>query len=308
MTTASVKERKEIFAELRQCIKGRGERFLIQSVSYTFLFNSSGVLLNLKFLQISLLELPEPAIRGLCKLFCLTPHRYRWACTGNMLHTEWLTQRIWILKWKHSSDVAKLKHVFVLQGCCIPPRAPLCYWPAGWDAAWNPGDQPPPLPAELWSHQQKWSAGVHLSALSYFLKDYLKGFQSYYLKYACHWDCALPFVCYICSKSSGSAAFLGLSWTCLLTSRVFSAPEKREGTLWKKMVSRGVYCTTSGLSLKVLKLSVVILGGGSEPSCCWGAWRGQDQSSEVDPEKFQSPLEASEYKTSQKCKQHLMLQ
>lgn len=30
MTTASVKERKEIFAELRQCIKGRGERFLIQ--------------------------------------------------------------------------------------------------------------------------------------------------------------------------------------------------------------------------------------------------------------------------------------
>lgn len=22
-------------------------------------------------------ELPEPAIKGLCKLFCLTPHRYR---------------------------------------------------------------------------------------------------------------------------------------------------------------------------------------------------------------------------------------
>lgn len=177
MTTASVKERKEIFAELRQCIKGRGERFLSQSTFYTFLFKSSGVLLDLKFLQLSLLELPEPAIRGLCKLFCLTPHRYRWACTGNMLHTEWLMQRIWILKWKHSSDVAKLKHVFVLQGCCITPRTPLRYWPAGWDAAWNPSDQPPPLPTELWSHQQKWSAGVHVSALYSFLKDYLKGFQ-----------------------------------------------------------------------------------------------------------------------------------
>lgn len=35
MTTASVKERKEIFAELRQCIKGRGESF--DSIFYTFL-------------------------------------------------------------------------------------------------------------------------------------------------------------------------------------------------------------------------------------------------------------------------------
>lgn len=42
-----------------------------------------------------------------------------------------------------------------------------------------------------------------------------------------------------CSKSSGSAAFIGLSWTCMLVSNVFSAPEKREGALWKKMVSRG---------------------------------------------------------------------
>ncbi|KAM9822918.1 stalled ribosome sensor GCN1-like isoform 2-T3 [Syngnathus typhle] len=45
VTTASVKERKEIFGELKQCLKGK--------------------------------ELPEPAIKGLCKLFCLTPHRYR---------------------------------------------------------------------------------------------------------------------------------------------------------------------------------------------------------------------------------------
>lgn len=50
---------------------------------------------------------------------------------------------------------------------------------------------------------------------------------------------------YICSKSSGSAAFIGLSWTCLLTSRVFSAPEKREGTMWKKMVRNAVYVVVS---------------------------------------------------------------
>uniref|UniRef100_A0A3Q1GAD8 GCN1 activator of EIF2AK4 n=1 Tax=Acanthochromis polyacanthus TaxID=80966 RepID=A0A3Q1GAD8_9TELE len=41
----------------------------------------------------------------------------------------------------------------------------------------------------------------------------------------------------ICSKSTGSAAFIGLSWTCLLVPSVFSATEKREGSIWKKMVS-----------------------------------------------------------------------
>ncbi|XP_068166575.1 stalled ribosome sensor GCN1 [Antennarius striatus] len=45
VTTASVKERKEIFGELKQCIKDK--------------------------------ELPEPAVKGLCKLFCLTLHRYQ---------------------------------------------------------------------------------------------------------------------------------------------------------------------------------------------------------------------------------------
>lgn len=74
------------------------------------------------------------------------------------------------------------------------------------------------------------------------------------------------------------------------------------------MVRKGVYCTTSRLSIKAVTINLsVILGGGSEPSCCWGAWRGQDQSSKVNLEKFQSSLEASEYKTSQKCKQDLIL-
>lgn len=45
---------------------------------------------------------------------------------------------------------------------------------------------------------------------------------------------------YICSTSSGSAAFIGLSWTCLLVHSVFSAPEKREGATWKKMVSKRI--------------------------------------------------------------------
>ncbi|KAL2092754.1 hypothetical protein ACEWY4_012552 [Coilia grayii] len=45
VTTSSVKERKDILAELKKCISGK--------------------------------ELPEAAIKGLCKLFCLTLHRYR---------------------------------------------------------------------------------------------------------------------------------------------------------------------------------------------------------------------------------------
>uniref|UniRef100_A0A4W4EKN6 TOG domain-containing protein n=1 Tax=Electrophorus electricus TaxID=8005 RepID=A0A4W4EKN6_ELEEL len=43
--TSSVKERREVFGELKECISGK--------------------------------SLPEPAIKGLCKLFCLTLHRYR---------------------------------------------------------------------------------------------------------------------------------------------------------------------------------------------------------------------------------------
>ncbi|XP_063049670.1 stalled ribosome sensor GCN1 [Engraulis encrasicolus] len=45
VTTSSVKERKDVLAELRTCINGK--------------------------------ELPDAAIKGLCKLFCLTLHRYR---------------------------------------------------------------------------------------------------------------------------------------------------------------------------------------------------------------------------------------
>ncbi|GAA6105875.1 eIF-2-alpha kinase activator GCN1 isoform X1 [Tachysurus ichikawai] len=45
VTTSSVKERKDILGELKECINGK--------------------------------SLPEPAIKGLCKLFCLTLHRYR---------------------------------------------------------------------------------------------------------------------------------------------------------------------------------------------------------------------------------------
>lgn len=52
-----------------------------------------------------------------------------------------------------------------------------------------------------------------------------------------HTDLCDTFTLLCCSKSSGSAAFIGLSWTCKLVSSVFSAPEKREGALWKKLVS-----------------------------------------------------------------------
>ncbi|KAI1900715.1 hypothetical protein AGOR_G00052750 [Albula goreensis] len=53
VTTASVKERREILGDLKECLSGK--------------------------------ELPEPAIKGLCKLFCLTLHRYRDAASRRAL-------------------------------------------------------------------------------------------------------------------------------------------------------------------------------------------------------------------------------
>ncbi|XP_076020781.1 stalled ribosome sensor GCN1 [Genypterus blacodes] len=53
VTTASVKERKEVIGELKLCISGK--------------------------------ELPDPAVKGLCKLFCLTLHRYQDAASRSEL-------------------------------------------------------------------------------------------------------------------------------------------------------------------------------------------------------------------------------
>uniref|UniRef100_A0A8C1DR55 GCN1 activator of EIF2AK4 n=1 Tax=Cyprinus carpio carpio TaxID=630221 RepID=A0A8C1DR55_CYPCA len=53
VTSSSVKERKEILEELKECVKGK--------------------------------DLPEPAIKGLCKLFYLTLHRYSKACSSTEL-------------------------------------------------------------------------------------------------------------------------------------------------------------------------------------------------------------------------------
>lgn len=40
----------------------------------------------------------------------------------------------------------------------------------------------------------------------------------------------------LCSKSSGSAALLALSWTCLLVRTVFPSRAKRQGDVWNKLV------------------------------------------------------------------------
>lgn len=39
-----------------------------------------------------------------------------------------------------------------------------------------------------------------------------------------------------CSKSSGSAALLALTWTCLLVRIVFPLKAKRQGDIWNKLV------------------------------------------------------------------------
>ncbi|XP_005746121.1 translational activator GCN1 [Pundamilia nyererei] len=126
VNTASVKERKEIFGDLKRCIKGK--------------------------------ELPEPAIKGLCKLFCLTPHRYRDAASRR----ELLSVIGQLAESKPDILVTSLLHCLLNSGVISKTGEP--------------------------------------------------------------------------SKATGSAAFVGLSWTCLLVSSVFSAPEKREGPTWKKMV------------------------------------------------------------------------
>lgn len=60
------------------------------------------------------------------------------------------------------------------------------------------------------------------------------------------------FLTCIYSKSSGSAAFISLAWTCLLVHKVFSAPEKREGPIWKKMVSERTFCACFKTQIKRL--------------------------------------------------------
>uniref|UniRef100_A0A8C8HMZ4 TOG domain-containing protein n=1 Tax=Oncorhynchus tshawytscha TaxID=74940 RepID=A0A8C8HMZ4_ONCTS len=121
-----VRERKEVLGELKQCISGK--------------------------------ELPETAIKGLCKLFCLTPHRYRDAASRRALLSV-----IGLLAESQPEILAtSLLHCLLNSGVISKNGAP--------------------------------------------------------------------------SKSTGSAAFTGLAWTCLLVRSVFSAPEKREGPIWKKLV------------------------------------------------------------------------
>uniref|UniRef100_A0A8U7NTM5 GCN1 activator of EIF2AK4 n=1 Tax=Corvus moneduloides TaxID=1196302 RepID=A0A8U7NTM5_CORMO len=126
VTTASVKERREILSELGKCVSGK--------------------------------DLPEGAVKGLCKLFCLTLHRYRDAASRRALQLA-------LQQLAESQPEATAKNL-------------------------------------LHSLQ---SSGIGSKA-------------------------GVP------SKSSGSAALLALSWTCLLVRTVFPTPDKRQGETWKKLV------------------------------------------------------------------------
>ncbi|XP_010573969.1 PREDICTED: translational activator GCN1-like [Haliaeetus leucocephalus] len=126
VTTASVKERREILSELGKCISGK--------------------------------DLPEGAVKGLCKLFCLTLHRYRDAASRRALQLA-------LQQLAESQPDATAKNLL----------------------------------------QSLQSSGIGSKA-------------------------GVP------SKSSGSAALLALSWTCLLVRTVFPTPEKRQGETWKKLV------------------------------------------------------------------------
>ncbi|XP_065745415.1 stalled ribosome sensor GCN1 [Phocoena phocoena] len=126
VTTASVKERREILSELGKCVAGK--------------------------------DLPEGAVKGLCKLFCLTLHRYRDAASRRALQAA-------IQQLAEAQPEATAKNL-------------------------------------LHSLQ---SSGIGSKA-------------------------GVP------SKSSGSAALLALSWTCLLVRIVFPSRAKRQGDIWSKLV------------------------------------------------------------------------
>ncbi|KAI6049711.1 GCN1 [Marmota monax] len=126
VTTASVKERREILGELGKCVAGK--------------------------------DLPEGAVKGLCKLFCLTLHRYRDAASRRALQAA-------IQQLAEAQPEATAKNL-------------------------------------LHSLQ---SSGIGSKA-------------------------GVP------SKSSGSAALLALTWTCLLVRIVFPSKAKRQGDIWNKLV------------------------------------------------------------------------
>ncbi|XP_023576671.1 eIF-2-alpha kinase activator GCN1 isoform X2 [Octodon degus] len=126
VTTASVKERREILSELGKCVAGK--------------------------------DLPEGAVKGLCKLFCLTLHRYRDAASRRALQAA-------IQQLAEAQPEATAKNL-------------------------------------LHSLQ---SSGIGSKA-------------------------GVP------SKSSGSAALLALTWTCLLVRIVFPSKAKRQGDVWNKLV------------------------------------------------------------------------
>ncbi|XP_075390131.1 stalled ribosome sensor GCN1 [Tenrec ecaudatus] len=126
VTTASVKERREILSELGKCVARK--------------------------------ELPEGAVKGLCKLFCLTLHRYRDAASRRALQAA-------IQQLAEAQPEATAKNLL----------------------------------------QSLQSSGI--------------GSKS-----------GVP------SKSSGSAALLALSWTCLLVRIVFPSRAKRQGDVWNKLV------------------------------------------------------------------------
>lgn len=123
----------------------------------------------------------------------------------------------------HCSLNSNIYHRVLLQRCCVTARAPRRHRHPGRQSARPPAGQPAALPAQQWRRQQEWRAQV------------LQTDHRSRCRRGLVVDAALTLLC--CSKSSGSAAFIGLTWTCKMASSVFSAPEKREGAAWKKLVS-----------------------------------------------------------------------
>lgn len=160
------------------------------------------------------LDLPEPAIKGLCKLFYLTLHRYKYV---QQFSSSCLSQHVAVLQIKFTftflfRDAASRRALLSVIEVLVQsqPDAIATNLPSGLlscgvvSKGVMPGWVTPTfigLSGVNWP--QLWTDGI---------TDEI-----------------------VYRKSTASAACCALPWTCLIVWTVFPTPDRREGSNWKKL-------------------------------------------------------------------------
>ncbi|MGH0163427.1 UNVERIFIED_CONTAM: hypothetical protein FKN15_071377 [Acipenser sinensis] len=203
VTTASVKERREILHELKGCVTGK--------------------------------ELPEPAVKGLCKLFCLTLHRYRDSASRRALHSA-------LQQLAESQPEATAKNLVQ----CLQTAGIICN-------NGNPRQEPCTLTTQPRASEQQHctlttqpraSEQEHCTLTTQpraseqehcTLTTQPRASEQEHCTLTTQ-PRDLSLLSRSSSKGTSSAASLALSWTFLLVQTVYPSPDKREGATWKKLV------------------------------------------------------------------------